>query len=121
MGGLGKAHQGVGRIIRGRSCVYLECLTPFCGENRPHCASVGIHMLRPASQMVSGAVVRRPSMHGYAFSHWVLQVRDRKRGARREALVIYPTGMDPALQGLAIVNLVSRIARDAIAGSRQRN
>lgn len=60
-------------------------------------------------------------MHGYAFSHWVLQVRDRKRGACGEAIIIHPMRMDTALQGLAIVNLVSLIARDAIAGSRQRN
>ena len=60
-------------------------------------------------------------MYGYALPHWVLQVRDRKRGARREALVIYPTCVDPALQGLAIVNLVCRIVRGALAGNWQGN
>ena len=99
MGGFGKAHQGVAWILRYRGCVYLERLTPLFGENRPHCARVGVHMLGPAFQRGRslGIVDEGPSMHGYAFSHWVLQVRDRKRGACGEAIIIHPMRMDTAL------------------------
>ena len=111
----------MGWILRSRGCVHLKGLTPFFGENRPHCASVGVNMLGPADKEASilGTIIREPSMYGYALPRWVLQVRDRKRGAGRETLIIYPTCMDPALQGLAIVNLVSHIARDVVAGSGQ--
>lgn len=59
-------------------------------------------------------------MHGHALPRWVLQVGDRERCALGEAFVIYPMSMDTALQGLAINDLVSRIAKDAVARNRQR-
>ena len=123
IGGIGKADQGVARVLGSRGCVDLKGLTPLFGENRTHCAGVGVYMLSPASEgdRSLGASGRRLSMHGYASSRWVGQVLDRKSGARGNAIGTHLMCVDAPLQGLVIGNPVSGIVRVAVAGNLARN
>ena len=123
IGEIGKANQGVARVLGSRGRVDLKGLTPLFGENRPHCAGVGVYMLPPASERDRslGTSGGRLSMHGYASSRWVRQVFDRKSGARGNAIGTHLMCVDAPLQGLVIGNPVSGMVRDAVAGTWQEN
>ena len=119
IGEIGKAHQGVARVLGSWGRVDLKGLMPLFGENRPHCAGVGVYMLPPASEGSCGlrSIGPRLPMHGYPFPIWVRQVLDRKSGARGNAIGTHLMCVDAPLQGLVVSNPVSGIVRDAVAGT----
>ena len=123
IGGIGKADQGVARVLGSRGCVDLKGLAPLFGENRPHCACIGVYMLRPASEgdRSLGTNGRRLSMHGYASSRWVGQILDRKSGARGNAIGTHLMCVDAPLQGLVIGNPVSGIREGCSHRNLARN
>ena len=99
IGGVGKAHQRVARVLGGRGCIHLKGLTPFLGANRPNVTSVAVHMCGPTDQRRYGGghVRRRLPVNGYAVPLSVFQVPDRKRRDGGEARGVDPLGADTPL------------------------